>query len=218
MKDIRCSATSDGRVVIELEIVSEQPCTVSQNIILDGDSARMFRDRLDKALGVFEPEPDWKDGSEWSEVEFDDARDGDYAEFHGTLNGKHVVGRLRGSGDGYLSISPDDIVVGDDNGLPCVVVRNSDGKRPLGMDNLHIWRKLDPHRFDEPKDKGYYITQSGIILYNDGSDEVNWRTPNGEDSLVWLDWSDVLGSFADSEFPLLRITPEDLMRAARGCA
>lgn len=66
--------------------------------------------------------------------------------------------------------------------------------------------------FDEPKEPGLYLTQSGNVLFNDCSPEINWMVIV-EDREKWKNWIDVLDYFDDSEFPLIKLT-NDLVKKA----
>ena len=150
----------------------------------------------------------WKGDGEWVEVSLSDARPGDVAEFVCTLDvdGDRYRGKLSRSGYGNLRIVKDDFI---GNTLGYWLVRTGSDEPADGMSDLHIWRKLDPHRFDEPKESGTYVTQSGILLYrSDGS--PNWMNLTDEywpcDNIRWLDWYDVRRLLDDSEFPITYVT------------
>lgn len=175
----------------------------------------------DKLLEMFpikektEDVPEWRREGEWKEVALEEAREGDYAEFDNTLNHSYEVGQLKESGPNLI-LDPEKMIT------PKIrpwrwVVRRYDGTMADEMENLHIWRKLDPHRFDEPKGKGYYTTQSGIIFRNEGADYKIWYQLTGKDydgyKLYGEDWNRVLKMLDDSEFPLVKLTPETLRKA-----
>ena len=150
----------------------------------------------------------WNGDGEWVEVSLADARPGDVAEFVCTLDvdGDRYRGKLSRSGYGNLRIVEDDFI---GNTLGYWLVRTGSDEPADGMSDLHIWRKLDPHRFDEPKESGTYVTQSGILLYrSDGS--PNWMNLTDEywpcDNIRWLDWYDVRRLLDDSEFPITYVT------------
>lgn len=150
----------------------------------------------------------WKGDGEWVEVSLADARPGDVAEFVCTLDvdGDRYRGKLSRSGYGNLRIVKDDFI---GNTLGYWLVRTGSDEPADGMSDLHIWRKLDPHRFIEPKESGAYVTQSGILLYrSDGS--PNWMNLTDEywpcDNIRWLDWYDVRRLLDDSEFPITYVT------------
>lgn len=150
----------------------------------------------------------WKGDGEWVEVSLSDARPGDVAEFVCTLDvdGDRYRGKLSRSGYGNLRIVKDDFI---GNTLGYWLVRTGSDEPADGMSDLHIWRKLDPHRFIEPKESGTYVTQSGILLYrSDGS--PNWMNLTDEywpcDNIRWLDWYDVRRLLDDSEFPITYVT------------
>lgn len=150
----------------------------------------------------------WKGDGEWVEVSLSDARPGDVAEFVCNLDvdGDRYRGKLSRSGYGNLRIVKDDFI---GNTLGYWLVRTGSDEPADGMSDLHIWRKLDPHRFDEPKESGTYVTQSGILLYrSDGS--PNWMNLTDEywpcDNIRWLDWYDVRRLLDDSEFPITYVT------------
>lgn len=155
-------------------------------------------------------EDSWRGDGEWVEVLLADARPGDVAEFVCTLGGDGAWyrGRLSRRGSGSLRIVRDDFI---GNALGNWLVRIGPDEPAGGMSDLHIWRKLDPHRFDEPKENGTYVTQSGILLYrSEGS--PNWMNLTDEywpcGHIRWLDWYDVRRLLDDSEFPLTPITAD----------
>lgn len=78
-------------------------------------------------------------------------------------------------------------------------------------------REGDYAEFDEPKDGGYYATQSGIILRNDGDGRRNWYllVDQGRGRFDCANWTEVLDMLADSEFPLVKLTPEILRKAVK---
>ena len=150
----------------------------------------------------------WKGDGEWVEVSLSDARPGDVAEFVCTLDvdGDRYRGKLSRSGYGNLRIVKDDFI---GNTLGYWLVRTGSDEPADGMSDLHIWRKLDPHRFIEPKESGTYVTQSGILLYRSDS-SPNWMNLTDEywpcDNIRWLDWYDVRRLLDDSEFPITYVT------------
>lgn len=177
-----------------------------------------LRDRLIEMFPIEEKSedvPEWRRAGEWKEVKLEEAREGDYAEFDKdcTKNDRHVVCRVKKSHSGIVA-DMDNIIVGNISGL-IWFIRNQNGSMGLCMSNLHIWRRLDPHRFDEPKDEGYYATQSGIILRNDGDGRRNWYllVDQGRGRFDCANWTEVLDMLADSEFPLVKLTPEILRKA-----
>lgn len=74
-----------------------------------------------------------------------------------------------------------------------------------------------PNKFAEPTEIGFYITQSGIILYNDGQERMPWgRLGRDGDDYTWNPWQDIVESFDRSEFPLVHFTREQLAALAKG--
>lgn len=158
----------------------------------------------------------WKGDGEWVEVSLADAKPGDVAEFVCTLNGdgNRYHGKLSNYEDAGLVIDVKDFV---GSAPPSAHmwgiwgIRDGSGYQADGMRDLHIWRKLDPKRFDEPNEDGMYVSQSGILLYrSDGS--PNWMNLTDEywpcGHIRWLDWYDVRRLLDDSEFPLTHITAD----------
>lgn len=150
----------------------------------------------------------WKGDGEWVEVSLADARPGDVAEFVCNLDvdGDRYRGKLSRSGYGNLRVVEDDFI---GNTLGYWLVRIGSDEPADGMSDLHIWRKLNPHRFDEPKESGTYVTQSGILLYRSDA-SPNWMNLTDEywpcDNIRWLDWYDVRRFLDDSEFPITYVT------------
>lgn len=163
----------------------------------DLDMMRRYLDGEDRGT------PGWRSDGEWVEVPIERAREGDYAEFDNTIKGGHEVGQLEEFGPKLFlgkTITPN---TRDFRWL----VRGSDGTMADGMENLHIWRRLDPHRFDEPAESGYYSTQSGILLYKDDDIHYSWSTgESGDVNFDYAEWPKVLEMLDDSEFPLVRVT------------
>lgn len=189
---------------------------ITQTVMLKDKDARDLYEQLGAQFGVGgEETPEWRREGEWGEVALDKARSGDYAEFDSDINHTHVVGRISKAVNDGLIVDYDDLVSGDLSGYSYWSVRRPDGGEPNGMENLRIWRRLDPHRFDEPDGKGYYATQSGGILYNDGDSQLNWHTKaNLDASFSCEDWNRVVGGLLDdSEFPLVRLTGDVLAKA-----
>lgn len=170
-----------------------------------------LRDRLINFYSVQNDTPYWRKDGEWVEVSLNDAKPGDIAEFYRVDIGKTCWGKLSPAGSG-LDIRKEDFIGCDVVSDWCIRLRNGiDGG---GMRDLHIWRKLDPHRFDEPEKVGCYATQSGTMLYNDGY-RPNWMLLDDkkwEDS-KYVEWVDVRKQLDDSEFPLVEVTPEMIRKA-----
>lgn len=150
----------------------------------------------------------WKGDGEWVEVSLADAKSGDVAEFVYTLGGDggRYRGRLSRRGSGSLRIVGDDFI---GNALGNWLVRIGSDEPAGGMSDLHIWRKLDPHRFDEPEESGMYVTQSGILLYK--GNYSHWMNLTTEYwpydvGFRWAEWDDVRRFLGDSEFPITYVT------------
>lgn len=163
--------------------------------------------------------PEWRSDGEWREVTLEEAREGDYAEFDKdrTKDDGHVVCRVKKRYSAIVT-DTDDTIVGSTSGYVWFI-RNSDGSMGTCVKNLRIWRKLDPHRFDEPTEIGHYVTKSGkFIAFNDGGNSLgqNWRVQfdNGERS-HWYYWQEMREELDDSEFPLIKLTPEMLRKVVQ---
>lgn len=195
-----------------------EPGTIRVDSVVKHEKLIELRDKLLEMFPIekkAEDVPEWRREGEWKEVALEEAREGDYAEFDNTLNHSYEVGQLKESGPNLI-LDPEKMITPKISRWR-LVVRRYDGTMADAMENLHIWRKLDPHRFDEPKGKGYYTTQSGIIFRNEGADYKIWYQLTGKDydgyKLYGEDWNRVLKMLDDSEFPLVKLTPETLRKA-----
>lgn len=201
----------DGNALIEMEahrFDDGSPYDLSFSVS-DGN-AMMMRDAFNAAYPM-EADDDWRKDGEWVEVPLKDAKPGDLAEFVRDSDEKTYRGPLLRDGD-LLVIRPEDFD-GPSIGFPWVI-RCGDGDDGGKMTDLHIWRKLDPHRFDEPEKVGCYATQSGMMLYNDGN-APNWLLVEGRkwEDVPYVHWYDVRKHLDDSEFPLVKVTPEMIRKA-----
>lgn len=191
--------------------------------VSDADAER-FRDALIEMYPVDEPSEhnDWRGDDEWVEVTLEEARPGDVAEFVCTHDGMRYRGRLSVFDSAGLCIRRVDFIDGEPREAGAFgmwVVRRVFGEQAAYMRDLHIWRKIDPHRFDEPSEVGVYATRSGLLLYNDG-DEPNWRRLDGRGwgnstFSVYVRWDEVRNELDDSEFPLKHVT-EEMVRGMVG--
>lgn len=185
-----------------------------KSIILpvDEPAAISLRDHLN---AIYPPDENWRKNGEWEEIPLSEARPGDIAEFVREGDGQTYRGKLS-MDDGTLSTDDDLLIIrfedfdGPSPGFSWVV-RCGNGRDGGRMKDLHIWRKLDPHRFDEPEEKGLYISRSGRALYNNGTPCSNWQTVDSLNPYVCMDnWDSVRVLLDDSEFPLVKATPEML--------
>lgn len=196
----------DGNALIGMEATQlENGAPYNLNFIVSDENAVMMRDAFNAAYHM-EDDDDWRKDGEWVEVPLSEAKPGDMAEFVRDSDEKTYRGTLSRDGD-YLVIRFDDF----DGPLMKRrwIIRSTSGEDGGGMKDLHIWRKLDPHRFDEPEKVGCYATQSGMMLYNDGRrpkwtflDDRKWEDTH------YVDWDYVRKHLDDSEFPLVKVTPE----------
>lgn len=156
----------------------------------------------------------WRGDGEWVEVSLADANPGDVAEFVCTLNGdgNRYHGKLSNYEDAALVIDVKDFA---GSAPPSAHmwgrwgIRNGSDYQDGGMSDLHIWRKLDPHRFDEPKESGTYVTQSGVLLYK--GNYGRWMNLTTEYwpydvGFRWAEWDEVRRFLDDSEFPIAYVT------------
>lgn len=204
----------DGNALIEMEAHRfDDGAPYDLSFTVSDGNAMMIRDAFNAAYPM-EADDDWRKDGEWVEVSLKDAKPGDLAEFVRDSDEKTYRGTLSRVG-GYLRIQPEDFD-GPSIGLPWII-RCGDGSDGGDMTDLHIWRKLDPHRFDEPSEVGVYATQSGLLLYNDG-DEPNWRRLDGRNWIhptfsIFVRWDGMRKHLDDSEFPLVKVTPEMIRKA-----
>lgn len=203
----------DGNALIGMEATQlENGAPYNLSFIVSDGNAMMMRDAFNAAYPM-EDDDDWRKDGEWVEVSLKDAKPGDMAEFVSNIDRKPYTyrGTLSKNGD-LLVIRPEDFE-GTSIGFSWVV-RHGNGNEGGKMTDLHIWRKLDPHRFDEPENVGCYATQSGMMLYNDG-DAPNWLLVEGRkwEDAPYVCWSGVRKHLDDSEFPLVKVTPEMMRKA-----
>lgn len=201
----------DGNALIEMEAHRFDDGTpYNLSFTVSDGNAMMMRDAFN-AVYPMEDDDDWRKDGEWVEVPLSEAKPGDMAEFVRDGDEKTYRGTLSRDGD-YLIIRPEDFD-GPSIGFPWAI-RCEDGGDGGKMTDLHIWRKLDPHRFDEPEKVGCYATQSGMMLYNDGN-APNWLLVEGRkwEDTPYVRWDDVRKHLDDSEFPLVKVTPEMIRKA-----
>lgn len=205
----------DGTATIGMVGDSEGDPFVDLMLTVSDADAERFRDALIEMYPVDDPagQNDWRGDDEWVEVSLSEARPGDMAEFVRDGNEKTYRGTLSREGN-YLVIRPEDFD-GPSIGFSWII-RCGDGDDGGKMTDLHIWRKLDPKRFDEPSEVGVYATQSGMMLYNDGN-APNWLLVEGRkwDDTPYVYWDDVRKHLDDSEFPLTHVT-EGMVRGMVG--
>lgn len=203
----------DGNALIEMEAHRfDDGAPFDISFTVSDENAVMMRDAFNVAYPM-EDDDDWRRDGEWVEVSLKDANPGDMAEFVSNIDRKPYTYRGTLSKDGdLLVIRPEDFE-GTSIGFSWVV-RHGNGNEGGKMTDLHIWRKLDPKRFDEPSEVGVYATQSGMMLYNDGA-APNWLLVEGRewDDTPYVYWGDVCKHLDDSEFPLVKVTPEMIRKA-----
>lgn len=76
------------------------------------------------------------------------------------------------------------------------------------------WTDDRHYRFDEPDQPGVYLTHSGRILANIGS-QPSWLfmdTDADADEMEWLLWDEIREQLDDTEFPLTRLTGDMAQR------
>lgn len=202
----------DGNALIEMEAHRfDDGAPYDLSFIVSDENAVMMRDAFNAAYPM-EADDDWRKDGEWVEVSLKDAKPCDMAEFVCDFDGEAYHGTLSRDGD-LLVIRPGDL---DGPSMKRRwIIRSTSGGDGGGMKDLHIWRKLDPHRFDEPEKVGCYATQSGMMFYNDGC-IPNWLLLEGgkrEGTIDVFYWDDVRKHLDDSEFPLVKVTPEMIRKA-----
>lgn len=205
---------------------SEGDPFVDLMLTVSDTNAEQFRDALVAMYPVDDPagQDDWSGDDEWAEVSLADAKPGDVAEFVCTLNGdgNRYHGKLSNYEDAALVIDMKDFVGSAPQSAHMWGrwgIRDGSDYQANGMRDLHIWRKIDPHRFDEPSEVGVYATRSGLLLYNDGDkpngrrlDGRNWSHPTFS---IFVRWDGVRNELDDSEFPLTHVT-EGVVRGMVG--
>ena len=216
--------TSGGTATIGMVGDSEGDPFVDLMLTVSDADAERFRDALIEMYPVDGPagQNDWRGDDEWAEVSLEEAGPGDVAEFVCTHDGMRYHGRLSVFDSVGLCIRRADFIDGEPREAGTFgmwVVRRVFGEQAAYMGDLHIWRKTDPHRFDEPSEVGVYATRSGLLLYNDG-DEPNWRRLDGRGwgnstFSVYVRWDEVRNELDDSEFPLKHVT-EEMVRGMVG--
>lgn len=201
----------DGNALIEMEAHRfDDGAPFDISFTVSDENAVMMRDAFNASYPM-EADDDWRKDGEWVEVSLKEAKPGDMAEFVRDGDEKTYRGTLSRDGD-YLVIRFEDF---DGPSIKrSWIIRSASGEDGGCMKDLHIWRKLDPHRFDEPEKVGCYATQSGMMLYNDGH-RPNWLLVEGR---RWKDnpyvyWDGVRKHLDDSEFPLVKVTPEMIRKA-----
>ena len=214
----------DGTATIGMVGDSEGDPFVDLMLTVSDANAEQFRDALVAMYPVDAPagQNDWRGDDEWVEVALEEARPGDVAEFVCTHDGRRYRGRLSVFDSVGLCIRRVDFIDGEPREAGAFgmwVVRRVFGEQAGNMRDLHIWRKIDPHRFDEPSEVGVYATQSGLLLYNDG-DKPNWRRLDGRNwshptFSIFVRWDGVRNELDDPEFPLMHMT-EGMVRGMVG--
>ena len=214
----------EGTATIGMVGDSEGDPFVDLMLTVSDANAEQFRDALVAMYPVEDPsdQDDWRGDDEWAEVALEEARPGDVAEFVCTHDGMRYRGRLSVFDSVGLCIRRKDFIDGEPREAGAFgmwVVRRVFGEQAAYMSDLHIWRRIDPHRFDEPSEVGVYATQSGLLLYNDG-DEPSWRRLDGRSwshptFSVYVRWDEVRNELDDSEFPLTHVT-EGMVRGMVG--
>lgn len=194
-----------------------EPGTIRVDSVVKHEKLKELRDKLNRMFPIGEKTedvPEWRREGEWTEVALEEAREGDYAEYDCIIGtgDVHTVGKILKSGD-QLVVTRSSFIEGHEPRGVWAVIRRG-GKLGPKTKNVRIWRRLDMHRFDEPKGEGYYATQSGGLLYNDGDSYGNWYAKaNAHVMFSYKSWGYVLENLGESEFPLVRLTPETLRKA-----
>ena len=216
--------TSEGTATIGMVGDSEGDPFVDLMLTVSDSNAEQSRDVLVAMYPVDDPagQNDWRGDDEWAEITLEDAGPGDVAEFVCAHDGMRYRGRLSVFDSVGLCIRRMDFI--DDEPpeagtFGMWVVRRVFGEQAADTRDLHIWRRIDPHRFDEPSEVGVYATRSGLLLYNDG-DEPNWRRLDGRNwshptFSMFVRWDGVRNELDDSEFPLTHVT-EGMVRGMVG--
>lgn len=216
--------TDNGTATIGMVGDSEGDPFVDLMLTVSDANAEQFRDALVAMYPVDDPagQDDWKGDDEWAEVALEEARPGDVAEFVCMHDGRRYRGRLSVFDSVGLCIRRADFIDGEPpeaGTFGMWVVRRVFGEQAAYMRDLYIWRKIDPHRFDEPSEVGVYATRSGLLLYNDGY-KPNWRRLDGRNwgnspFSICVRWDGVRNELDDSEFPLTHMT-EGMVRGMIG--